>query len=1418
MNSAWLANVLVPVDPVRADTPLLDGISRARTAASRVLVVMDQAARPVGMFGVREALAILAGRAELRNLVVADAMSAPCPHAAVGLHPAEAWRRMCTTKSHCLLLLDPAGAVDGLVTEQKLVRHPVFRARARAGRVAIAMRADRLSAGATLADALAQMAGLHIDCLLVEQGGEVVGMLGEGDILAAVDASDAWSKRPIREVMREIGPGIAVDASLAEALEAMASRGDCLPVVDSEGHKVGVVTLRDIAGVVCAQDPPDLAASKRRRAIQSSGGKSRAWLLAMVAVLAVFLTEQLIEYFASERALEQERNRVLGQLSTLRARLEGGVNANLFLARGLAAVIAAQPHLDQAGFSAIARGLVSKEFSLRSVAGAPDMVVSLLYPMVGNESVIGLDYRTHPSQRDAALSARDSGRTVIAGPLKLVQGGVGIIVREPVFLPVAEAGSVPRFWGLVSAVIDADRLYAQAGMDDPSSGLRLALRGTDGSGEQGPAFFGDEAIFGLRPVTQEVRLPAGSWQLAAVPAAGWGRIRSGEADLIRLMGLVAAIASGLLAFGLVRRTQAVASHGARVEALLNTVPEMIWMKDPGGAFVACNPRFEQFFAVREAEIVGLRAGDFLSGRQAEAGISVSRSVEEWCSFDGQGNEAVFEAINTPVADAAGNLIGILGVARDITERKRSEIELRRQHDILERTSRLARVGGWELEVASMQLSWTDEAARIHDLVSSGVIPVSEGLSFYHGDSRRLAERAFNDAIERGEAFDIELELTSALGIVRYVRTIGFPVRQDGKVVRLEGALQDISMRRAAEARAQQGELVLDSVFEALPDMFLLLEMDGTVRDYRARRSDFFVYSESILGKKFSEYLPADVALRIEGAVAKLLGGDGPVVLEYELPMPGGVRHYEARLSRLPDASRCIAVVRDISERVQSLAELEAQRRESAFLADLMERSSQPVAVGMPGGSMGRCNQAFLDLLGYTREEIARLDWARDLTPEHWLPAELGALERLKATRRPVRYEKEYIRKDGNLVPIEIHVDIVNTPDGTGDAYFAFITDISERKRADAALRESEARYKQLFENNPAPMLVYERGSLQLLAVNSAFVAHYGYSRSEALKLLLTDLYPESEKLRIVEMAAKLSGLAYVGEWKHLRKDGSRIVIEARSHDIEFQGRSGRVAVINDITERKRLEEEIRALNVDLESRVQARTEELAAANKELETFTYSVSHDLKAPLRGIDGYSRLLLEDHYERLDEEGRQFLENVHRGVLQMNQLIEDLLAYSRMERRTLQGEALVLSEQVERVLDERRADIAARGMRVEVALDGLVAVGDRDGLAMVIRNLVDNAVKFTKTCESPRLRITGRAEQDRVVVEFADNGIGFDMRFHDRIFDIFQRLQRAEDYPGTGVGLAIVRKAMLRMGGSIKAQSAPAEGATFYLEFPR
>ncbi len=252
--------------------------------------------------------------------------------------------------------------------------------------------------------------------------------------------------------------------------------------------------------------------------------------------------------------------------------------------------------------------------------------------------------------------------------------------------------------------------------------------------------------------------------------------------------------------------------------------------------------------------------------------------------------------------------------------------------------------------------------------------------------------------------------------------------------------------------------------------------------------------------------------------------------------------------------------------------------------------------------------------------------------------------------------------------------------------------------------------------------------------------------------------------------------------------------------------------------KQKLLDEIQKSNLELENRVTERTADLEAKNKELETFTYSVSHDLKAPLRGIEGYSKLLMEDHAEQLDEEGLVFLNTIRSATNQMSRLIEDLLSYSRLERRSLTNDKVNITEMVANLIYERKRDLQHRNVRVINQIPDEWVVIDQQAMNQALRNLFDNAIKFARTDVTPEIIFSLTIKPDVDILAIRDNGIGFEMKYNDKIFDIFQRLHLADDYPGTGIGLALVKKAMQRMNGRVWAESEPGKGSTFYLEFPR
>jgi signal transduction histidine kinase len=244
----------------------------------------------------------------------------------------------------------------------------------------------------------------------------------------------------------------------------------------------------------------------------------------------------------------------------------------------------------------------------------------------------------------------------------------------------------------------------------------------------------------------------------------------------------------------------------------------------------------------------------------------------------------------------------------------------------------------------------------------------------------------------------------------------------------------------------------------------------------------------------------------------------------------------------------------------------------------------------------------------------------------------------------------------------------------------------------------------------------------------------------------------------------------------------------------------------------------RELNTALEQRVSERTTELKRAYDELEGFSYAVAHDLKAPLRAINGFAHLFEAEMDAQLSPQAREHLSRIRNGSLRMATLIDDLLAYSHIDRRGLQSSVIALPELIESVLMQYADEVQRRHIDLSIQVEPLKLRVDAEGLLLALRNLYENALKYTRERQHPHIRVQALRNDLGVLLSVADNGIGFEMEYHDHIFKIFQRLHRDDQYPGTGIGLALVRKAVERIGGRVWAQSRPGEGATFNIQLPK
>jgi PAS domain S-box-containing protein len=377
----------------------------------------------------------------------------------------------------------------------------------------------------------------------------------------------------------------------------------------------------------------------------------------------------------------------------------------------------------------------------------------------------------------------------------------------------------------------------------------------------------------------------------------------------------------------------------------------------------------------------------------------------------------------------------------------------------------------------------------------------------------------------------------------------------------------------------------------------------------------------------------------------------------------------------------------------------------------------------------------------------------------------------------------------------------------------------QRKRAEEALLISEERYRSLVELSPDALFVEIDD--KIVFINTAGVKLLGANKARDIigRSAMAFIYPEDRK-KIQQRVRKLHDehkpLHFV-EHRITQLDGAVINVEMAAAPLTFEGKPAAQVILHDITDRKRSEEEIRRLNLELEQRVIERTAELESANKELEAFSYSVSHDLRAPLRHIEGFVEILRSTKSDCLDEEGQRHLQTIADSSRQMGKLIDDLLGFSRTTRVELRTVKVSLGDLIQDVLQEMQPDLKDR--EVEWNISKLPQVeGDPGLLRQVFYNLISNALKYTRTRPCARIDIGSTKTVNEIVIFVKDNGVGFDPRYGQKLFGVFQRLHRASEFEGTGIGLANVRRIITRHGGRTWAESELDEGATFFVSLPQ
>jgi signal transduction histidine kinase len=423
-----------------------------------------------------------------------------------------------------------------------------------------------------------------------------------------------------------------------------------------------------------------------------------------------------------------------------------------------------------------------------------------------------------------------------------------------------------------------------------------------------------------------------------------------------------------------------------------------------------------------------------------------------------------------------------------------------------------------------------------------------------------------------------------------------------------------------------------------------------------------------------------------------------------------------------------------------------------------------------------------------------------------------------------RYEMDYrvVAADGTLRWVHEQGRGVFTSDGDLLCLDGVIFDITAERQAEEALRKSEALLSASQHLAKVGGWEFDVKSGKSFWTEELYRIHE-LPNEPAMDLIQESLncYRPEDRPTISEAFhnACETGEPYDFEFPFTTHKGRHLWIRTTAHPVYKEGEILRlIGNVVDITERKAAETKIRQLNEELEQRVLDRTAELEAANKELEAFAYSVSHDLRAPLRHIDGFVGLLQKTMETELDGQSRYYMDAISDSASKMGQLIDDLLSFSRMGRHALSVQPVDLGTLAHEVIRELEPDAAGRDL--DWRIGDLPAVsGDASLLRMVLANLIANALKFTRPREKARIEIGSQSGQEaETVIYVRDNGVGFDMTYADKLFGVFQRLHRAEDFEGTGIGLANVRRIIARHGGRVWAEGEVNNGATFYLSLPQ
>ena len=816
--------------------------------------------------------------------------------------------------------------------------------------------------------------------------------------------------------------------------------------------------------------------------------------------------------------------------------------------------------------------------------------------------------------------------------------------------------------------------------------------------------------------------------------------------------------------------------------------------------------------------------------------------DEICNRAKDGSIYWVDTTVVPFLDAYGKPRQYMAIRADITERKQAEHAV--QESLATSEEALKELADQKFALDQHAIVATTDVQGTINYVNDKFCAISKysreelvGANHRILNSSHHSKEFFHEmyhAIANGRVWRGDICNRAKDGSLYWVDTTIVPLlTEDGKPRQYMAIRADITDRKRAEEVRERLAAIVDSSDDAI----ISKDLNGAITAWNAGAEKIFGYSSAeAVGQPMLMLFPPEHLDDEAGILAQIRKGESVRHLEtVRVRKDGTTVDVSATISPIRDSTGAVIgaskIARDITERKRA----EEALQEQAKILDLAQ-----VMVRDTSGRITQWSKGAEKLYGYSREKaLGRM--SHELLKTEF-PEPLEKIERQLALEDAWAGELIHRRLDGSRVVVASVWVLHRDPQGEPLRVLEANTDITERKRAEDQLAsqseelsrqarsleesqqalEEQTRMLQLVLDNMGEGLIAADADANFLLWNEAAKRLMGRERADLPSEQWTPYYrvflpngitpfPPDELPLVRAIRGESVNVELMVEQPEAEQ---RVLLEIAARPLKNAAGNlcGGVAVLRDITERKQAQQKIEELNQELEARVVQRTAQLQVANQELEAFTYSVSHDLRAPLRHIGGFSRILMEDFGSEMSAEAQRHLQRIEEGVRRMGLLVDELLNLARVGRHSLKLQPTALNTVIEEVVSLLQPETQDRQVTWKIA-PLPEAQCDTVLIKQVFQNLIANALKFTRPRECAVIEIDGRQEEEKLVVWIRDNGVGFDMKYSDKLFGVFQRLHKAEEFEGTGIGLATVQRIISKHGGRVWAESELGKGTTFF-----